>query len=342
MRGVRFTLREKERALRMWLIDKEDVVCVARKFKTVVSTLYRWRQRYDGSKESLQYKSSRPHTPHPNAHTQEEQEYIQQLYNENPNISYVEALGVLRTKYAYSRTYYGFYRYVVKSGIRPTEKLEKYEPKPYETPEMLGVKMQMDVKYVPRECFRGIAQKKLEICNARYYQYTMIDEATRERFLFPYPELSARATKDFVKSALVYFGYLPHIIQTDNGGEFTNRKDCKKVHALDVLLDKLRIKHQLIRAYTPRHNGKVERSHRSDSESFYSTLTFETYEELREKMHEWNIRYNNRPHSSLKNKLGKRVWQTPLQKRAELLEALQEVQEGQVPKVRFIKSKIAA
>lgn len=185
-------------------------------------------KRYDGTRESLQNKSSRPHTPHPNAHTKEEQEYIRKLFEEQPNISYAEALGILRQKYAYSRTYYGFYRYVVKSGIRPKEQLEKYEPQPYETPEMFGIKMQMDVKYVPKECFRGAAQERYEASGARFYQYTMIDETTRERFLYPYTEVSARATADFVKRAIVYFGYLPHIIQTDNGGEFTNSKGCKK------------------------------------------------------------------------------------------------------------------
>lgn len=339
-RGVRFTIREKERALKMWLGDHEDVLCVARKVKCTEQTLYRWKKRYDGTRESLQNKSSRPHTPHPNAHTKEEQEYIRKLFEEQPNISYAEALGVLRQKYAYSRTYYGFYRYVVKSGIRPKEHLEKYEPQPYETPEMFGIKMQMDVKYVPKECFRGAAKERYEASGARFYQYTMIDETTRERFLYPYTEVSARATADFVKRALVYFRYLPYIIQTDNGGEFTNRKDSKKVHVLDELLGKLRIKHQLIRAYTPRHNGKVERSHRTDGENFYKTLTFETYDELKEKMQEWNIRYNNRPHSSLRNIEGKRVWFTPLQKRAELMAVLNAGQTD-TPRVRFIKRKTA-
>ena len=37
-------------------------------------------------------------------------------------------------------------------------------------------------------------------------------------------------------------------------------------------------------------------------------------------MANWLNRYNNRPHSSLRNCEGKRVWLTPLQKRAELME----------------------
>ena len=103
---------------------------------------------------------------------------------------------------------------------------------------------------------------------------------------------------------------------------------------------KLRVfKHQLIRAYTPRHNGKVERSHRSDNEGFYRTLTFTTFDELKDKMCDWCNRYNNRPHSSLRDRYGKRRWQTPIQKRAELLEMLKAGNIG--GKVRFIKGRAA-
>lgn len=169
----------------------------------------------------------------------------------------------------------------------------------------------------------------------------MIDEATRERFLYPYKEHSGYSTVDFIKRAIVYFGYVPQIIQTDNGTEFTNPRGTGegKVHIVDKLLNKLGIKHQLIRAYTPRHNGKVERSHRSDNEGFYRTLTFTTFDELKDKMCDWCNRYNNRPHSSLRDRYGKRRWQTPIQKRAELLEMLKAGDIG--GKVRFIKGRAA-
>ena len=69
-------------------------------------------------------------------------------------------------------------------------------------------------------------------------------------------------------------------------------------------------------------------------------MTFETYDELKEKMAEWNIRYNNRPHSSLRNREGKRVWFTPLQKRAELM-AILKAGQTDTPRVRSIKQKAA-
>ena len=171
----------------------------------------------------------------------------------------------------------------------------------------------------------------------------MIDEATRERFIYPYKEKSGYSTVDFIKRAIIYFGYLPAIIQTDNGTEFTNPKGTGegKVHAVDQLLNRLRIKHKLIRVYTPRHNGKVERSHRTDQENFYNHLTFSTFEELREKMHAWLVRYNHCPHSSLRDKYGRRSWITPLQKRAELMEVLKSATLDAGYRVKFLKKKAA-
>lgn len=341
MRGIAFSVREKEWALRMWLTEHKDVYKVARKLRCSADTIRRWRRLWDGTRESLQNKSHRPHTPHPNAHTEEEQGYIKELFEARPDITYAEAFGILREERAYSRTYYGFYRYVVKSGIRPKEIVERYVPQKYYTPEMFGLKMQMDVKFVPRPCYQGAALEALRHNGTRYYQYTMIDEATRERFIFPYPELSAVTTRNFIQRAIIYFGYIPDTIQTDNGGEFTNpRGKCHKIHAADELMQELNIRHKLIPPYTPRHNGKVERSHRSDQENFYDHTTFETYEELLEKMKAWNGRYNRRPHSSLRNKDGKRVWYSPLQKRAELMEILMEAQadpQEDTPQVRFLK-----
>ena len=75
----------------------------------------------------------------------------------------------------------------------------------------------MDVKHVPSACYVGRMPDK-------FYQYTVIDEASRERFIYPYKEQSSYSTIDFVKRAIAFFGYKPETIQTDNGSEFTYSK----------------------------------------------------------------------------------------------------------------------
>jgi len=93
----------------------------------------------------------------------------------------------------------------------------------------------------------------------------MIDEASRERFIYPYLEQSSYSTVAFVKRAIAYFGYQPKMIQSDNGFEFTHNKNTKMIHPFDTLCGELGIIHKLIRPRTPRHNGKVERSSRNDN-----------------------------------------------------------------------------
>ena len=60
-------------------------------------------------------------------------------------------------------------------------------------------------------------------------------------------------------------------------------------------LGELGIKHKLIRPRTPRHNRKVERSHRKDQERFYYKRLFYSLEDLRNQGKEWRKEYNNFP-----------------------------------------------
>jgi transposase InsO family protein len=267
----------------------------------------RWNKLYDGTKESLLPNSHKPHTIHPNAHTPEELKWIMDLHRRNKNISVCEMYTKLREKHAYSRHPGSLYRVFVRLGYRKKVESTKKKSKHngyYDTPTELGVKWQMDVKYVPSACYVGTDGEK-------FYQYTMIDEASRERFIFPYKEQSSYSTVDFVKRAIVFFGYAPGIIQTDNGPEFTHTSKTDRVHPLDVLCKQLHIIHKLIRPKTPWHNGKVERSHRNDQERFYNFLKFYSYDDLLIQMR----RYLRRSNRILMSVLG---WKSPIQKRQEL------------------------
>ena len=163
----------------------------------------------------------------------------------------------------------------------------------------------MDVKYVPAACYSGSIPQK-------FYQYTVIDEAF-SRTIY----LSLHGTKQFIplltflKRAIDYFGYQPQILQTDNGGEFTHLKKTDRIHPLDVICGKIGIKHKQIRPRTPRHNGKVERSHRNDQERFYNHMSFFSYDDLMIQMR----RYLNRSNKIPMQVLG---WKSPLEKRLEL------------------------
>ena len=287
--------------------NTRDIAYTCRKYHISKSSLMRWNKQYDGTKESLVAKSHRPHSQHPNAHTDEELRWIRNLHRRNPNISVTEMYGKLRREKAYSRHPGSLYRIFVKLGYRKAVTSTKEKSKHlgrYDTPQELGIKWQMDVKYVPRICYVGEYDEK-------FFQYTMIDEASRERFIYAYKEQNSYSTIDFVKRAIIYFGYAPETIQTDNGFEFTNFTRTNRVHAFDLFCQDLHINHKLIRPRTPWHNGKVERSHRNDQERFYNYLRFYSFEDLQKQMKAYLKRSNNIPMSIL-------GWKSPIEKRKEL------------------------
>ena len=112
--------------------------------------------------------------------------------------------------------------------LRILKRLDGYEPYrsnpkkrhdgKYNTPEDVGEKWQMDVKFVPAEC----KSPKLPGCQ-RYYQYTVLDEASRKRFLYFAAEHSAYESRNALEKAIAFFGYAPKVLQTDNGSEFSDK-----------------------------------------------------------------------------------------------------------------------
>ena len=290
-----------------------DIEYVCRKYHISRISLWRWNKIYDGTKESIMDKSHRPRSKHPNAHTNQEISWIRNYVRRNPRITLCELWIKLKREKGDKRTITALYRVMRRldikfyKGMNIKNTSKKKHNKKYETPKNVGEKGQMDVKYVPNEC------KSPQIPeDKRFYQYTYIDEATRERYLYWYEEHTPTNTVDFVRRVIEYFGYKPKEIQTDNGIEFTyNKADIKKEHPLERILKELGIKHHKIQPRTPEHNGKVERSHRNDNERFYSYLKFYSLEDLREQGKRYLKRSNNIPMAVLK-------YLTPQEKRAEL------------------------
>lgn len=285
----------------------KDITFVCRRYHISKASLMRWNKLYNGTKESLLPKSHKPHSPHPNAHTEEELKWIRDYHRRNSNISISELYGKLREDKAYSRHPGSLYRVFVRLGFRQkvesTKKKSKHTGK-YETPAVLGEKWQMDVKYVPTACFSGKEAQQ-------YYQYTIIEEASRKRFIYAYEEHSSYSSVDFLKRAIIFFGYAPKEIQTDHGSEFTHTAKTNRIHPLDVFCNKSSIFHHVLRPRTPWHNGKVERSHRNDQERFYNYLKYYSFHDLQEQMKRYLFRSNNIPMAVL-------GWKSPNAKHLEL------------------------
>lgn len=269
---------------------KYGVTKAAIRYKVNRQYVYRWRKRYDGTLQSLADKSHRPHH-HPNEHTPEELKLISNMRKRNPDAGLVVFWVKLRQR-GYKRSVTGLYRVLRKQGqvaVKPPN--PKYIPKPYEQMYYPGQRVQIDVKFVPAVCLVGEAR------GDSYYQYTAIDEYSRFRYVEAFKEHSTYSSAIFVEHLLKAFKFRIECIQTDNGMEFTKKlnKGNHSPTLFEETLMKHNIRHKLIRPFTPRHNGKVERSHRKDNEYFYATHTFYSFNDFAKQLKIHNYNYNKFP-----------------------------------------------
>ena len=112
------------------------------------------------------------------------------------------------------------------------------------------------------------------------YQYTAIDDCTRLRLAKTYEELCPANSVDFARRMLEVFPFSIEEVQTDYGTEFTYifMPHLKKPHPFEEFLKENGIRRKLIPIATPKQNGKVERSHRTDDEEFYNQREFRKVE----------------------------------------------------------------
>ena len=265
---------------------KYGVTKASIRFHRCRNAIYEWRAKYDGkSWKSLVDKSHRPHH-HPNEHTAEEKQMILKLYpyHKDDMIMLWDALR----KRGYKRSYTSLVR-VVNKWVKPEIKQKQArKPKPYQRAEYPGQKVQVDVKFVPSYCV-GSGQK--------YYQYTAVDECTRWTYREMYDEHSTYSSTDFLKKLILNCPFSIREIQTDNGTEFTRAliSDDGKLSLFEKMLENCGIKYHRIRVATPRHNGKVERQHRTDEKRFYKKMKMYNLADGRQQLAKYNKKSNNIP-----------------------------------------------
>ena len=271
--------------------NKKGVTKAAIRYKTNRQYVYRWLKRYDGTLESLADRSHRPHS-HPNQHTPEELKLISDMRRRNPNAGLI-VFWVKLMQRGYTRSITGLYRVLRRMGemaVKPPN--PKYIPKPYEQMQYPGQRVQIDVKFVPAACLVGDAKGQ------KFYQYTAIDEYSRFRYLEAFEEHSTYSSAQFLEHLIKAFSFSIECVQTDNGAEFTKRllpAERRTPTLFEARLKQCGIEHKLIRPYTPRHNGKVERSHRKDNEYFYATHRFYSFEDFKKQLAVHSRKYNNFP-----------------------------------------------
>lgn len=290
---------------------KHGVTTAAIRYKTSRQNIYRWRKKYDGTVRSLADGSHRPHS-HPNQHTEEEITLVKNMRRRNPYAGLVVFWVKLR-KRGYTRSISGLYKLLGRIDGKPVKLPNpKYIPKPYEQMQYPGQRVQIDVKFVPQTCIVGQEE------STKWYQYTFIDEYSRYRYPEAFKENSSYSSTQFLKHVVEKFPYAIECVQTDNGFEFTNEMGNSKKKSLTMFekaLTQFGIRHKKIRPFTPRHNGKVERSHRKDNEEFYASHKFYSFDDFKKQLAVRQRQYNNFPMRPLN-------WLSPKEKLAAFLHPL--------------------
>ena len=280
---------------------KHGVSKAARVYNTNRQYIYRWLKRYDGTTRSLASKSKRPKS-HPKQHTDAELKLIKDMFAKNKDTGLV-ILWVKLKQRGYKRTVSSLYHQLKKLNLKfvTPKKKRKKKTKPYLQMTFPGERVQIDVKTVPRKCIVG---------QFNLYQYTAIDEFSRFRYLKIYGEKSTYISYKFLLEVIKKFPFKIYTIRTDNGTEFTKRlisNDPNDITMFELGLKKNGIHHDLIKPYTPKHNGKVERSHRKDNERFYNCHRFYSLEDANKQLQIYLREYNNFPMQPLE-------WKSPNEK----------------------------
>ena len=264
----------------------------ANRYHVCRKTVWKWSKRWDGTAKSLEEKSRRPKSS-PRKQKPWEIELVKRMrkkYGKDLLLGYQKA----REK-GYKRSY-GCFKRTAEKEIPLKKKAPKRKNKPYQRASYPGQKVQIDVKYVPSYCVAD---------GRKYYQYTAKDECTRWTYREMYEEHNTYSSQQFLLSLVEHAPFMIREVQTDNGSEFTKRlmsNDPNDKTLFEQELERMGIIYHRIRPATPRHNGKVERQHRTDEMRFYRQMRMYSLEDGRRQL----ARYQRQSNKNIMTCLGMR------------------------------------
>jgi len=182
------------------------------------------------------------------------------------------------------------------------------KPKPpavirYEWP-CPGNLLHMDVKKLgrfeaPGHALTGDRRKRSRRAGWEYV-HSIVDDCSRLAYAEIHDDERAETVVEFTRRAFEWFeerGIAIERLMTDNHFSYA------KSRALAQLLDGRAVSHLLIKPYTPRTNGKVERFHQTVMREWAYALEYASSDARREALPHWLEHYNERrSHSALGNR----------------------------------------
>ncbi len=263
---------------------------MAKMFDVSEQTISKWSNR-----ESLEDKSSRPHTIH-YSYTPLEEALIVALRKSTWS-SKEDIFDYFRDNDEVNVKISTIYNIFKKNNINkePNEIKEKFKTFKQYVPGYLHI----DVHYTPI------------IDGHKHYVFVAIDRATRTLFYRIYDRKTADNAEDFLAKCIDFFPFIITKVLTDNGLEFSNRLikskkgEClAKLSLFDEKCNEFEIEHRLTKPRTPKTNGMVERVNHTIKQATYKITKFNSTKEMETSLIQFLVFYNiNRRHSSLQKEI---------------------------------------
>lgn len=156
-----------------------------------------------------------------------------------------------------------------------------------------------DVKAEPKKKFKiypigyfhiDIAEVRTE--DGKLYMFVAIDRTSKFVFVELYEKAGKMNAAKFLRHLIEACPYKIHIILTDNGIQFTERKGSTRAHIFDRVCLENNIEHRLTKVNHPWTNGQVERMNRTLKEATVKRYHYSSHEQLREHLKTFVDAYN--------------------------------------------------
>lgn len=295
--NARLTPRGREQMVRA-VVDKGiSMAAAARQFNTSTKTVAKWVRRFrDLGVEGLRDRSSRPRSS-PSQTPVAARNAVERLRRDR----YTQAAIAAELSLSPATVS----RILKRRGLSLLSSLEPAVPRPRYERATPGEIIHIDIKKLAR--FNAIGHRITGDRSGHAttgkpgweYVHIAIDDHSRVAFSQIKPSEKKEPAVDHLRDAVAYYrklGVKVTRVMTDNGS-------CYNSKLWAATCRKLGVKHIRTKPYTPQTNGKAERFIQTAIREWAYATAFETSDQRRDALPEWQHRYNwHRPHASLGGK----------------------------------------
>jgi len=254
--------------------SKESIAKLAKKYNINPKTVQKWKRR-----KYVHDSPMGPKNPHSTVLSKEEEAAIV-AFRQKTLLPLDDCLYALQEAIPHL-TRSSLHRCLVRHDISrlPKENVDKRKTKKFE--EYTGGYIHIDITQMRTE-------------EGKQYLFVAIDRSNKFAYAEFYQDQTRETTAQFLTNAIAIFPYKVQVILTDNGAQFTNRKQDTKAKQtpFDRICEEHGIEHRLTKPYHPWTNGQVERMNRTLKEATIKKYHYKTDEQLKKHLAHFLHVYN--------------------------------------------------